>query len=36
MRRAPDASVRADNAATDGKLHFRQDTNYNNIEQYGG
>lgn len=23
------------NAGTDGKLHFRQDNNYNNIEQYG-
>jgi hypothetical protein len=23
------------NASTDGKLHFRQDNNYNNIEQYG-
>lgn len=23
------------NAPTDGKLHFRQDNNYNNIEQYG-
>jgi hypothetical protein len=25
----------ADNSGTDGKLHFRQDNNYNNIEQYG-
>jgi hypothetical protein len=25
----------AANAPTDGKLHFRQDNNYNNIEQYG-
>lgn len=25
----------ADNSETDGKLHFRQDNNYNNVEQYG-